>query len=166
MKLTDTNRPCGLTKSIGWAQDARTEMRWTVGSKMRPAIESSDSSASERARRSSSERYSEIKDRRIERFEFSRRPWRPAFERAARERGRRDGFPTVHRAGATPVPIPNTEVKPRFGDGTAHFLSGRVARRWDLFGRRPERGEGRGFGRRFYFGAPVSRRLLRESSAG
>ncbi len=28
-------------------------------------------------------------------------------------------FPTVRRAGATPVPIPNTEVKARFGDGTA-----------------------------------------------
>ena len=51
--------------------------------------------------------------------------------------GRRDGFPTVHRAGVTPVPIPNTEVKPRFGDGTAYFLGGRVARRWDLLGRRP-----------------------------
>ena len=32
-----------------------------------------------------------------------------------------DGFPTVNRAGATPVPIPNTEVKPRFGDGTAEL---------------------------------------------
>ena len=42
------------------------------------------------------------------------------------------GFPTVHRAGATPVPIPNTEVKPCFGDGTAGFPGGRVARRWDL----------------------------------
>ena len=51
--------------------------------------------------------------------------------------GRRDGFPTVHRAGVTPVPIPNTEVKPRFGDGTAYFLGGRVARRWDLLERRP-----------------------------
>ncbi len=30
-------------------------------------------------------------------------------------------FPTVPRAGATPVPIPNTEVKPCFGDGTAGF---------------------------------------------
>src|SRR5262249_16396340 len=28
-------------------------------------------------------------------------------------------FPAVHRAGATPDPIPNSEVKPRFGDGTA-----------------------------------------------
>src|SRR5262252_7206508 len=43
-------------------------------------------------------------------------------------------FPTAHRAGATPVPIPNTEVKPCFGDGTAGFPGGRVARRWDLFG--------------------------------
>ena len=32
-----------------------------------------------------------------------------------------DDFPTVPRAGATPVPIPNTEVKPCFGDGTAEF---------------------------------------------
>ena len=40
-------------------------------------------------------------------------------------------FPTVHRVGATPVPIPNTEVKPHFGDGTARFTGGRVARRWD-----------------------------------
>ena len=40
-------------------------------------------------------------------------------------------FPTVHRVGATPVPIPNTEVKPRIGDGTAGFTGGRVARRWD-----------------------------------
>ena len=31
------------------------------------------------------------------------------------------GFPTVPRVGATPVPIPNTEVKPHFGDGTAEF---------------------------------------------
>src|SRR5678816_3433012 len=46
------------------------------------------------------------------------------------------GFPTVHRAGATPVPIPNTEVKPCFGDGTAGIPGGRVARRWDLLGRR------------------------------
>ncbi len=45
-------------------------------------------------------------------------------------------FPTVHRAGATPVPIPNTEVKPRFGDGTAGFPGGRVARRWDFLERR------------------------------
>ena len=28
-------------------------------------------------------------------------------------------FPTVYRERATPVPIPNTEVKPLFGDGTA-----------------------------------------------
>ena len=42
-------------------------------------------------------------------------------------------FPTVHRVGATPVPIPNTEVKPHFGDGTAGITCGRVARRWDLF---------------------------------
>ena len=44
----------------------------------------------------------------------------------------RFGYPTVHGAGATPVPIPNTEVKPCFGDGTAGFPGGRVARRWDL----------------------------------
>ena len=54
-------------------------------------------------------------------------------DRKSHDSIRRDGFPTVHRAGATPVPIPNTEVKPCFGDGTAHFLCGRVARRWDLF---------------------------------
>ena len=48
-------------------------------------------------------------------------------------------FPTVHRAGATPVPIPNTEVKPCFGDGTAGFPGGRVARRWDLSWRRRSR---------------------------
>jgi hypothetical protein len=49
------------------------------------------------------------------------------------EQNRRHDFPTVHRVGATPVPIPNTEVKTYFGDGTAHFLCGRVARRWDSF---------------------------------
>ena len=48
----------------------------------------------------------------------------------------RDGFPTVHRARATPVPMPNTEVKPGFGDGTADFFRGRVARRWDLYSKR------------------------------
>ena len=47
------------------------------------------------------------------------------------------GFPTAFRVGATPVPIPNTEVKPHIGDGTAHVLRGRVARRWDLLERRP-----------------------------
>ena len=106
-------------------------------------------------RRSSSERYSEIKDfwsrflsLRCEAL-FGVDPSksgkkagkRSLFSRSGvaaplfRERGadkRRQGFPTVHRAGATPVPIPNTEVKPRFGDGTAHFLCGRVARRWDF----------------------------------
>ena len=61
----------------------------------------------------------------------------------------REGFPTVHRAGATPVPIPNTEVKPRFGDGTAHFLGGRVARRWDFLGTAPEVRSDDHFGRRF-----------------
>ena len=45
-------------------------------------------------------------------------------------------FPTVFRVGATPVPIPNTEVKPHIGDGTADFFRGRVARRWDLLERR------------------------------
>ena len=48
-----------------------------------------------------------------------------------------EGFPTALRVGATPVPIPNTEVKPHIGDGTAHVLRGRVARRWDLLERRP-----------------------------
>ena len=43
-------------------------------------------------------------------------------------------YPTAHGAGATPVPIPNTEVKPRIGDGTAGFPGGRVARRWDPLG--------------------------------
>ena len=37
------------------------------------------------------------------------------------------------RAGATPVPIPNTEVKSCFGDGTAGFPGGRVARRCRYF---------------------------------
>ena len=45
-------------------------------------------------------------------------------------------FPTVFRVGATPVPIPTTEVKPHIGDGTADFFRGRVARRWDLLKRR------------------------------
>ena len=45
-------------------------------------------------------------------------------------------LPTAIGAGATPVPIPNTEVKPRIGDGTVRFLDGRVARRWDLLRRR------------------------------
>ncbi len=30
-------------------------------------------------------------------------------------------FPTVHRVGATPDPISNSEVKPHIGDGTAGF---------------------------------------------
>jgi hypothetical protein len=38
--------------------------------------------------------------------------------------------------GATPVPIPNTEVKPHFGDGTAGITCGRVARRWDSIRKR------------------------------
>ena len=59
--------------------------------------------------------------------------------RARPTRWLRGIFPTVHRAGATPVPIPNTEVKPCFGDGTAGFPGGRVARRWDLFWRRRSR---------------------------
>ena len=38
---------------------------------------------------------------------------------------------------ATPVPIPNTEVKGLFGEGTAGVARGRVARRRDFFrGRR------------------------------
>ncbi len=33
-----------------------------------------------------------------------------------------------HRENATPVPIPNTEVKSLIGEGTAGFARGRVAR--------------------------------------
>ena len=107
--------------------------------------------------RSSSERYSEIKDRQAthSRFDESQSRERVARLRgpAIRERSRPDGFPTVHRAGVTPVPIPNTEVKPHFGDGTAHFLGGRVARRWDLLGGARSPSERRYSGRRFLFQA-------------
>jgi len=34
-----------------------------------------------------------------------------------------------YSGGDTPVPIPNTEVKPSSADGTAEFLGGRVGRR-------------------------------------
>ena len=68
-------------------------------------------------------------------------------------------FPTVHRAGATPVPIPNTEVKPRFGDGTAHFLGGRVARRWDSLETALEAGHTTGLGRRSSFRERPSSRI-------
>ncbi len=36
--------------------------------------------------------------------------------------------------GATPVPIPNTAVKPFSGDGTATSRGGRVARCQEYFG--------------------------------
>ena len=38
-------------------------------------------------------------------------------------------FPGGHTAGATPVPIPNTVVKPRRADVTAWFPGGKVGRR-------------------------------------
>ena len=41
-------------------------------------------------------------------------------------------FPGDYSGGETPVPIPNTEVKPSSADGTSHVLSGRVGRRRDL----------------------------------
>ena len=43
-------------------------------------------------------------------------------------------FPGDHGARAIPVPIPNTEVKTRSGDGTASLGGGRVARCQDFFG--------------------------------
>ena len=46
-------------------------------------------------------------------------------------------FPGDHGARAIPVPIPNTEVKTRRGDGTASLGGGRVARCQDFF--RPHR---------------------------
>ena len=42
-------------------------------------------------------------------------------------------FPGDHGARAIPVPIPNTEVKTRSGDGTASLGGGRVARCQDFF---------------------------------
>ena len=42
-------------------------------------------------------------------------------------------FSGGHGAGAIPVPIPNTEVKTRRGDGTASLGGGRVARRQIFF---------------------------------
>ena len=42
-------------------------------------------------------------------------------------------FPGDHGARVIPVPIPNTEVKTRCGDGTASFGGGRVARCQDFF---------------------------------
>jgi hypothetical protein len=41
-------------------------------------------------------------------------------------------FPGGFSGGETPVPIPNTEVKPSSADGTSHVLSGRVGRCRDL----------------------------------
>ncbi len=37
-------------------------------------------------------------------------------------------FPGGYSGGETPVPIPNTEVKPSSADGTSHVLCGRVGR--------------------------------------
>ena len=45
-------------------------------------------------------------------------------------------FPGDHGARAIPVPIPNTEVKTRRGDGTASLGGGRVARCQDFFSHR------------------------------
>ena len=42
-------------------------------------------------------------------------------------------FPGDHGARVIPVPIPNTEVKTRSGDGTASLGGGRVARCQDFF---------------------------------
>ena len=42
-------------------------------------------------------------------------------------------FPGDHSARVIPVPIPNTEVKTRCGDGTASLGGGRVARCQDFF---------------------------------
>lgn len=42
-------------------------------------------------------------------------------------------FPGDHGAREIPVPIPNTEVKTRRGDGTASLGGGRVARCQDFF---------------------------------
>ena len=47
-------------------------------------------------------------------------------------------FPGGHRDDETPVPIPNTEVKGIFGEGTAGFARGRVAHRRDFFPRDPD----------------------------
>jgi hypothetical protein len=38
-------------------------------------------------------------------------------------------LPGGYRGGGTPVPIPNTEVKPSNADGTASLRGGRVGRR-------------------------------------
>ena len=42
-------------------------------------------------------------------------------------------FPGGHGGVATPVPIPNTEVKGSSGEGTAGIARGRVARCQDFF---------------------------------
>ena len=42
-------------------------------------------------------------------------------------------FPGAHGDEATPVPIPNTEVKGVIGEGTAEVVRGRVARRRGYF---------------------------------
>ena len=46
-------------------------------------------------------------------------------------------FPGDHSERATPVPIPNTEVKPLSADGTAGYFCGRVGRR-QVFLSRPQ----------------------------
>ena len=54
----------------------------------------------------------------------------------------RNGHPTLQRAGATPVPIPNTEVKPCFGDGTAGYPRWESSARVGPFWRRRWHGAG------------------------
>ena len=41
-------------------------------------------------------------------------------------------FPGDYSGGETPVPIPNTAVKPSSANGTSHVLCGRVGRCRDL----------------------------------
>ena len=54
-------------------------------------------------------------------------------------------FPGGYGGGETPVPIPNTEVKPSSADGTSHLLCGRVGRCRDFFYRPNPLKEGLGF---------------------
>ena len=49
------------------------------------------------------------------------------------------GFPGGHRGEATPVPIPNTEVKGPIAEGTAGCACGRVGRRRVFWGPLTER---------------------------
>ena len=54
-------------------------------------------------------------------------------------------FPGGYSGGETPVPIPNTEVKPSSADGTSHVLCGRVGRRRDFINEPDPSKEGPGF---------------------